>query len=100
MEFSQESMFLHADSASLPTVPTGGDAVKNAKLFPAATVTKLLHHRRGERGTRSEERRDALRADASKKKCQRWRSQGVVGVPHPIRRKNEGKNMGRKHLDK
>ena len=29
----------------------------------------------------------------------RWKSRGVVGVPDPTRRKNEGKNMGRKHLE-
>ncbi|CAN0408642.1 unnamed protein product [Ascophyllum nodosum] len=32
-------------------------------------------------------------------KVRRWRSRGVVGVPHPTRRKNEGKNLGRKHLE-
>ena len=73
-----------------------------AKSFPAATVpavAKLGHRLRGKRGTRSEERRNARRAHASEQKCQRWRSQGVVGVPHPTRRKNEGKNLGRKHLE-
>ena len=38
-----------------------------AKSFPAATVpavAKLGHRRRGERGTRSEERRNARRAHA------------------------------------
>ena len=73
-----------------------------AKSFPAATVpaeAKLEHHRRGKRGTRSEERRNAWRAHASKQKCRRWRSRGVVGVPYPTRRKNEGKNLGRKHLE-
>ena len=73
-----------------------------AKSFPAATtvpaVAKLGHRRRGKRGTRSEERGNARRAHASKqKKCRRWRSRGVVGVPYPTRRKNEGKNLGRKH---
>ena len=71
-----------------------------AKSFPASTVpaeAKLEHHRRGKRGTRSEERRNARRAHASKEKCRRWRSRGVVGVPYPTRRKNEGKNLGRKH---
>ena len=51
------------------------------------------------RGTRSEERRNARRAHASKKNGRRWRSRGVVEVPHPTRRKNEGKNLGRKHLE-
>ena len=27
------------------------------------------------------------------------RSRGLVGVPHPKRRKNEGKNLGKKHLE-
>ena len=72
------------------------------KSFSAATVpavAKLGHRRRGKLGTRSEERRDAWRVHASKQKCRRWRSQGVVGLPHPTRRKNEGKNLGRKHLE-
>ena len=74
----------------------------NAKSFPAATVpavAKLGHRRRGKRGTRSEERSDAWKAHASKQKCRRWRSRGVVGVPHPTRRKNKGKNRGRKRLE-
>ena len=69
------------------------------KSFPAATVSaaaKLVHRRRGKRGTRSEESRDARRAHASKQKCRRWRSGGVLGVLHSTRRKNEGKNLGRK----
>ena len=73
-----------------------------AKSFPAATVpavAKLEYHRRGQRGTRSEETRNARRAHASKQKCRRWRSRGVVGVPYPTHRKNEGKNLGRKHLE-
>ena len=72
------------------------------KSFPAATasvVVKLGHRRRGKRGTRSEERRNAQRAHASKQKCQRWRSRGVVGMPHSTPRKNEGKNLGKKHLE-
>ena len=72
------------------------------KSFPVATVPvaeKLGHRRRGKRGTRSEKRRNVRRAHASKKKCRRWRSRGVVGVPHPARRKDEGKHLGRKHLD-
>ena len=73
-----------------------------AKSFPAATVpavAKLRYRRRGKHGTRSEERRNARRAHASKQKCRRWRSQGVVGVPYPTRLKNEGKNLGRNHLE-
>ena len=73
-----------------------------AKSFPAATVpavAKLGHRRRGKRETRSEERRNALRADTNKKQCRRWRSQGIVGVPHPARWKNEDRNLGRKHLE-
>ena len=74
-----------------------------AKSFPAATVpaiAKLGHRRPGKRGTRSKERRDARRAQASKQKCRRWKSRGVVGVWHPTRRNNEGKNLvGRKHLE-
>ena len=73
-----------------------------AKLFPAATVpavAKLGHRRRGKRGTRSEERRNARRAHASKRQCRRWRSLVLVGLPHPTRRKKEGKNLGREHLE-
>ena len=74
-----------------------------AKSFPAATVpavAKLGDHRRGKRGTLSEERRNGRRAPASKQKCRRRRSRrGVVGVPHPTHRKSEGKNLGKKHLD-
>ena len=73
-----------------------------AKSFPAATVSavaKLGHRRSGKRGTRSEERRNARRAYASKQKSRRWRSRDVVRVPHSTRRKNEGKNLGRKHLE-
>ena len=76
--------------------------LNNAKSFPAATVpavAKLGHRRRGKRGTRSEEKTNARRAHASKQKCRRWRSRGVVGVPYPTRRKNEGKNLDRKHLE-
>ena len=73
-----------------------------AKSFPAATVpavAKLGYRRRGKRGTRSEERRNARRAHASKRQCRRWKSRGVVGLPHPTRRKKEGMNLGRKHLE-
>ena len=61
-------------------------------------AAKLGHRRRGKRGTRSEERRNAQRAHASKQKCRRWKSRGVLGVPHPTRRENEGKNPSRKYL--
>ena len=73
-----------------------------AKSFPAATVfavAKLGHRRRGKCGTRSQERRNARRAHASKQKFRRWRSRGVAEVPYPRRRKNEGKNLGRKDLE-
>ena len=73
-----------------------------AKSFPAATVpavAKLGHRRRRKRGTRNEERRNARREHARKQTCRRWRGRGVVGVPHPTRRKNEGKSLDRKHLD-
>ena len=73
-----------------------------AKSYPAATVpavAKLRHHRRGKRGTQSEDRRNARRAHASKQKYRRWRSRGMVGVPHLSRRENEGQNLGRKHLE-
>ena len=73
-----------------------------AKSFPVATVpavAKLGHRRRGKRGTRSEEKRNVRKAHPSKQKCRRWRSRGVVGVPHPTRRKNEGRNLGRNHLE-
>ena len=68
--------------------------------FTAATVrtvAKLGHRRRGKRETRNEGRRNARRAHGSKQKCRRWRSRGVVGVLYPTRRKNEGKNLGRKN---
>ena len=77
--------------------------IDKAKSFPAATVPaaakKLVHRRRETRMTRSEESKDARRARASKKKCRRSRSQGVLGVLHPTRRKNESKNLCRKHLE-
>ena len=53
----------------LPVMPPN-----KAKSFPAATVPaveKLGHRRRGKRGTRNEERRNARRAHASKQKCRR-----------------------------
>ena len=69
----------------------------NAKSFPAATVPAAakLGHRRGKRGTRSEESRIARRSHVSKQKSRLWRSRGVVGVLHPPRRKNQGGNLGR-----
>ena len=73
-----------------------------AKSFSVATmpaIAKLGYRRHGKHVTRSEERRNVWRAHASKKKCRRWKSRGMVGVPHPVRRKNEGKNLGRKHLE-
>ena len=73
-----------------------------AKSFPAATVpavAKLGHRRRGKRGTRSKERRNARRAHTSKRQCRRWKNRGVVELPHPTHWKKEGKNLGRKHLE-
>ena len=73
-----------------------------ANSFPAANVPavpKLGHRRRGKRETRREERSNAPRAHLSKRQCRQWRIRGVVGLPHPTRRKKEGKNLGRKHLD-
>ena len=73
-----------------------------AKSFPAAivpAVAKLGQRRLGKRGTRSEERRNARRAHASKRQCRRWRSRGVVELPHSTRRKKEGTKLGRKHLE-
>ena len=67
--------------------------------FPRQPSARLWHRRRGKRGTRSVEGRDGRRAHASKQKCRRWRSQGIVEVLYPTRRKNEGKNLGRKRLD-
>ena len=66
-----------------------------AKSFPAATVPAeaKLGHRRAEKVGPEAERRDARWAHASKQKCRRWRSRGVVGVTYPTRRKNEGKNL-------
>ena len=68
-----------------------------AKSFPAATVQSWYTRCREKRETQSECSRNARRLHASKKKCRRWRSQGVMGVLHPTRRKNQGKNLGR-HL--
>ena len=88
-----------ADSASLPTATTAGDVPQQSEIIFRGNRAKLRHRRRGKRGTRSKERRNAPRSQASKQKCRRWRSRGVVGVPHPTRRKNEGKNLGKKHLE-
>ena len=112
IELSHESMFLHSidwcENSSMLKVQACQQHrltmmnPNKAKWFPAATVpavAKLGHRRRRKRRTRSEERRNARRAHASKQQCRRWRSQGVVGSPHPTRRKKEGKNLGRKHLE-
>ena len=91
-----------ADSVSLPKHRLMVMHPNKVKSFPEATVppiVKLGHRHRGKHGTRSEERRNARRAHASKQKCRRWRSRGVVGMPHLTRRKNEGKNLGRKCLE-
>ena len=75
---------------------------KRAKTYPrgnCAYGSEVGHRRRGKSGTRSEGRRNAWRAHESKQKFRRWRSRGVVGGPYPTRRKNEGKNLGRKHLE-
>ena len=79
---------------------TDGDAPQQGEIVPAATVpviTKLERRYREKRETRSEEKRNVRRAHASNQKCRRRRSPGVVGVLYPTRRKNEGKNLGRKH---
>ena len=88
-----------ADSASLPTASTGGDAPQQSEIVSRSNFAcgSLGHRRRGKRGTRSEERRNARRAHASKRKCRPWRSRGMVGVPYPTRRKNKNKHLGRKH---
>ena len=69
----------------------------NAKSFPAATAPAAaeLGHRRGKRGTRSEERRIARRSHVSKLESRLKRRRGLVGVSHPTYRKNQGKNLGR-----
>ena len=112
IEFLHGPMFLHdiywCENSSMLTVQVCQQhrlAAMNpnkAKSFPAAivpAVAKLGHHRRGKRETLSEERRNARRTRASKRQCRRWRSRGVVGLPHPTRRKKEGTNLGRKHLE-
>ena len=73
-----------------------------AKSFPAAivpAVARLGHRRRGKRGTGGEERRNGPRTHASKRQCRRWRTRGVVGLPHPTCRKKGGTNLGREHLE-
>ena len=99
---------IDAENSSIPTMQACRQhrlAVMHpnkAKSFPPATVSavaKLGNRRRGRRGTRSEKRRNARRAHTSKKSCQRGESRGVMEVPHPSRRKNEGKNLGRKRLE-
>ena len=69
-----------------------------AKSFPAATMQSWYTAAERKRGTLSEKSRAARRAHASKQKCW-WRGRGVLGVLHLTRRKNEGKHLGRKHLD-
>ena len=78
-----------ADSTGLPIASTGGYAPQQSEIVS-----------RGNRGTRSEERRNAPTAHPSKQNCRRWRSRGVEGVPHPTRRKNDGKNLGEKLLER
>ena len=76
--------------------------LNKAKSLLVATVpavAKLGHRRRGNRGARSEARTNARTAHASKQTCRRWRSRGVVEVPHLTRQKNESINLGRKHLE-
>ena len=76
-----------ADSASLPSASTGGDATQQSEIVSRGNrAAKLVQRRRVKRGTRSEKSMDTRRAHASKqKKCRRWRnrSRGVLGVLHP-----------------
>ena len=72
-----------------------------AKSFPAGTVpalAKLGRRRREKRGTPSEKRRNTRGANVSKQKCRRWRSRGMVGVPHTTSEEPR-QNLGRKHLE-
>ena len=74
----------------------------DAKSFPAATLptaANLGRRRRGKRRTQSKERRKARMSYASEQKCRQWRSRGVLGVLHPTRRKDQCKNLDRKHLE-
>ena len=48
---------------------------------------------------RSEESGNAGMSHGSKTECRRWRNRGVVGVPHPTRPKDQGKNLLGRHLD-
>ena len=84
-----------ADSASVPAASIVVMHPNNAKSFPAATVLAAakLGHRRGKRGIRSEENRNACRSHASKQKSRLWRSRGVVGVLHSTRRKDQSGNL-------
>ena len=84
-----------ADSASLPTASTGGDAPQQSEIVFRGN---RAHRPHGKRGARGEESRNGQRAHESKKKCPQWRTRGRLGVLHPTRRKNEGKNLGR-HLE-
>ena len=72
-----------ADSTSVPAASTGGDASQQREIV---SYGNRLGHRRGKRGTRSEESRNARRSHVSKQKNRLWRSRGVVGVVlHPTR---------------
>ena len=91
-----------ADSASLPTASTGGNEPQQGEIVSRGNGAcgskvgtppsrKTRDPKRGE-----EECEEGTREKA---KCRRWKTRGVVGLPHPTRRKNEGKNLGRKHLE-
>ena len=72
------------------------------KLFPGATVPKAgtPPPRKTWDPKRVESKCSEVARECCKLKCRRrWRSRGVVGVLHPTRRKNQGKNLGRQwHL--
>ena len=73
---------------------------KSLLVATVPVVAKLGHHRRRNRGARSEARTNDRTAHASKQTCRRWRSRGVMGVLHPTRQNNESiNNLGRKHLE-
>ena len=82
IEFSHESMSLHdidwCENSSMLTVQACQQHrvvamnPSKAKLFPTASmpaVAKLGHRRRGKRGTRSDEMRNARRTHTSKQQC-------------------------------
>ena len=81
-----------ADSASVPAASTGGDAPQQREIASRGTVPAAakLGHRRGKRGTRSEESKNARRSHVSKQKSRLWRSRGVAGVLHPTGRTEAG----------